>query len=222
MGTCFLFQVGKYLASQSDDKSLRVWKTADWAQEVIITEPFEECGGIVLLIIHFKTLKYCRVKILLFIKFHTSFNSWPVDESLKTYFILLPYYYPLRPLQSSVFYICFICHYYIILKIIKLYTSVPHHMFLPLQARLTCCACRGPLTGSTCCQPTLWTAAAPPRRSWSGTAGAATRTSWDTGRLSPALWVTITTVGVENMTFWNVFIKINRLKIKLWQTCCLS
>ncbi|CAD0197015.1 unnamed protein product [Chrysodeixis includens] len=37
--------VGKYLASQSDDKSLRVWKTADWAQEVIITEPFEECGG---------------------------------------------------------------------------------------------------------------------------------------------------------------------------------
>lgn len=37
--------VGKYLASQSDDKSLRVWKTADWAQEIVITEPFEECGG---------------------------------------------------------------------------------------------------------------------------------------------------------------------------------
>ncbi|XP_075969948.1 histone cell cycle regulator-like protein [Anticarsia gemmatalis] len=37
--------VGKYLASQSDDKSLRVWKTADWAPEIIITEPFEECGG---------------------------------------------------------------------------------------------------------------------------------------------------------------------------------
>ncbi|KAJ8722424.1 hypothetical protein PYW07_003604 [Mythimna separata] len=37
--------VGKYLASQSDDKSLRVWKTADWAPEIVITEPFEECGG---------------------------------------------------------------------------------------------------------------------------------------------------------------------------------
>lgn len=40
-----LSQVGKYLASQSDDKSLRVWKTADWAPETVITEPFEECGG---------------------------------------------------------------------------------------------------------------------------------------------------------------------------------
>lgn len=38
-------QVGKYLASQADDKSLRVWKTADWTQEAVITEPFEECGG---------------------------------------------------------------------------------------------------------------------------------------------------------------------------------
>ncbi|CAH0748517.1 unnamed protein product [Diatraea saccharalis] len=37
--------VGKYLASQSDDKSLRVWKTSDWAQETVITDPFEECGG---------------------------------------------------------------------------------------------------------------------------------------------------------------------------------
>ncbi|CAH0406290.1 unnamed protein product [Chilo suppressalis] len=37
--------VGKYLASQSDDKSLRVWKTTDWAQETVITDPFEECGG---------------------------------------------------------------------------------------------------------------------------------------------------------------------------------
>ncbi|KPJ19079.1 Protein HIRA-like [Papilio machaon] len=41
----FTDSVGKYLASQSDDKSLRVWKTADWAQETVITEPFEECGG---------------------------------------------------------------------------------------------------------------------------------------------------------------------------------
>lgn len=48
------FQVGKYLASQSDDKSLRVWKTADWAQETVITEPFEECGGKVYFILAIK------------------------------------------------------------------------------------------------------------------------------------------------------------------------
>ncbi|XP_012271254.1 protein HIRA homolog isoform X2 [Orussus abietinus] len=37
--------VGKYLASQSDDKTLRVWRTTDWAEEALITEPFDECGG---------------------------------------------------------------------------------------------------------------------------------------------------------------------------------
>ena len=34
--------VGKYLASQSDDRSLRVWRTLDWQQEAVVTEPFEE------------------------------------------------------------------------------------------------------------------------------------------------------------------------------------
>jgi WD40 repeat protein len=34
--------VGKYLASQSDDKSLRIWRTRDWQQESIVTEPFKE------------------------------------------------------------------------------------------------------------------------------------------------------------------------------------
>ena len=37
--------VGKYLASQSDDKSLRVWRTSDWQQETVVTEPFVECSG---------------------------------------------------------------------------------------------------------------------------------------------------------------------------------
>ena len=37
--------VGKYLASQSDDKSLRVWRTSDWKEEVKISEPFLNCGG---------------------------------------------------------------------------------------------------------------------------------------------------------------------------------
>lgn len=44
----FIFQgvtwdpVGTYLASQSDDKSLKVWKTLDWKLETTITKPFRE------------------------------------------------------------------------------------------------------------------------------------------------------------------------------------
>ena len=41
----FICLKGKYVASQSDDKTVRIWKTADWKQETVVTEPFEECGG---------------------------------------------------------------------------------------------------------------------------------------------------------------------------------
>lgn len=37
--------VGKYIASQSDDRSVKIWKTSDWTIQNTITEPFEECGG---------------------------------------------------------------------------------------------------------------------------------------------------------------------------------
>lgn len=37
--------VGKYLASQSDDKTLRVWRTSDWQQESSVSEPFADCSG---------------------------------------------------------------------------------------------------------------------------------------------------------------------------------
>jgi len=37
--------VGKYLASQSDDKTLRIWKTSDWSQDAVIEKPFHESGG---------------------------------------------------------------------------------------------------------------------------------------------------------------------------------
>lgn len=32
--------VGQYLATQSDDKSVRIWRTTDWGLEKSITEPF--------------------------------------------------------------------------------------------------------------------------------------------------------------------------------------
>ena len=41
----FFDPVGKYLASQSDDKTLRIWRTSDWAIEAVIDEPFQESGG---------------------------------------------------------------------------------------------------------------------------------------------------------------------------------
>lgn len=37
--------VGKYLASQSEDRTLRVWRTVDWKEEQVIKEPFEKCAG---------------------------------------------------------------------------------------------------------------------------------------------------------------------------------
>ena len=37
--------MGKYLASQSADKTLRVWRTSDWVEEASVSQPFEECGG---------------------------------------------------------------------------------------------------------------------------------------------------------------------------------
>lgn len=37
--------VGKFIASQSDDRTVRIWRTADWTCQSTISEPFEECGG---------------------------------------------------------------------------------------------------------------------------------------------------------------------------------
>ena len=34
--------VGKYIASQADDRSLKVWRTMDWQLETNITKPFNE------------------------------------------------------------------------------------------------------------------------------------------------------------------------------------
>lgn len=38
-------KVGKFLASQSDDRTIKIWRTSDWSCESTITEPFEECSG---------------------------------------------------------------------------------------------------------------------------------------------------------------------------------
>ncbi|KAG8982395.1 HIR complex subunit, partial [Tulasnella sp. 427] len=37
--------VGEFLATQSDDKSVKVWRTTDWGLEATITKPFEDSPG---------------------------------------------------------------------------------------------------------------------------------------------------------------------------------
>lgn len=34
--------VGKYIGSQSDDKTVRIWRTSDWSLEKVIKKPFEK------------------------------------------------------------------------------------------------------------------------------------------------------------------------------------
>jgi protein HIRA/HIR1 len=48
--------VGKYLSSQSDDRSVRIWRTGDWRQEAIITHPFEKVIEMDLILIFYHIL----------------------------------------------------------------------------------------------------------------------------------------------------------------------
>ncbi len=36
---------GRFLATQSDDRTLRVWRTSDWGEEAQVRDPFVECGA---------------------------------------------------------------------------------------------------------------------------------------------------------------------------------
>jgi protein HIRA/HIR1 len=57
--------VGKYVASQSDDKTLRIWRTADWQQDAVISEPFEEvCHVIHLFSEHFSRKGTVKLELL--------------------------------------------------------------------------------------------------------------------------------------------------------------
>lgn len=37
--------VGEYLATQSDDKTMKIWRTTDWELEETISEPFKDSPG---------------------------------------------------------------------------------------------------------------------------------------------------------------------------------
>lgn len=56
--------IGKYLSSQSDDKSLRIWRTADWQQEAVIKEPFQEVRFFLISLLHYsKIFEHLVVRI---------------------------------------------------------------------------------------------------------------------------------------------------------------
>ena len=37
--------VGEFLATQSDDKTVKIWRTTDWQLEAEVTKPFEDSPG---------------------------------------------------------------------------------------------------------------------------------------------------------------------------------
>lgn len=37
--------VGEYLATQSDDKTVKIWRSTDWGLEVTVSKPFESSPG---------------------------------------------------------------------------------------------------------------------------------------------------------------------------------
>ena len=37
--------VGEFLATQSDDRTVKIWKTTDWSLEAEVTKPFEDSPG---------------------------------------------------------------------------------------------------------------------------------------------------------------------------------
>ena len=47
--------VGEFLATSSDDRSVKVWRTRDWELEAEVKKPFEESPGT-----FFRRLRYVR------------------------------------------------------------------------------------------------------------------------------------------------------------------
>ena len=67
--------VGEFLATQSDDRSVKIWKTSDWSIEAEVKKPFEDSPGSTF----FRRLR-CAIFIFIFI-FQVAYlpHSWSPD-----------------------------------------------------------------------------------------------------------------------------------------------
>ena len=67
--------IGSYLASQSDDRTVKIWKTLDWKLEKTITSPFEKVSNFEISYIKNKNMSCFLVKFL-------SFKNRSLSENL--------------------------------------------------------------------------------------------------------------------------------------------
>ena len=51
--------VGEFLATQSDDRSVKIWRTNDWSLEAEVTKPFEDSPGSTF----FRRLRYATSRL---------------------------------------------------------------------------------------------------------------------------------------------------------------
>lgn len=51
--------VGEFLATQSDDRSVKIWRTSDWSLEAEVTKPFEDSPGSTF----FRRLRYLVISV---------------------------------------------------------------------------------------------------------------------------------------------------------------
>lgn len=66
--------VGEFLATQSDDRSVMIWRTTDWELEAEVRKPFEDSPGT-----FFRRLRYVNVRFSIILKIVNTGPSWSPD-----------------------------------------------------------------------------------------------------------------------------------------------
>lgn len=67
--------VGEFLATCSDDRSVKIWRTTDWQLEAEVKKPFEDSPGSTF----FRRLRWVAFALLILYTVLTEFLSWSPD-----------------------------------------------------------------------------------------------------------------------------------------------
>jgi WD40 repeat protein len=70
--------VGQYLATQSDDRSVKIWRTLDWDLEAEVRKPFEDSPGSTF----FRRLRQVSLRLPLFVLTRVSVVGPPMAHIL--------------------------------------------------------------------------------------------------------------------------------------------